>query len=78
MKKVFINVDYDYIDGHLRYGHREGAIEMTDEEYEAFISADNKAKYLKENDIVYDLKIVIDDYEVDGCGDICGVEWEVL
>lgn len=34
MKKVFIDAPLSYVAGHLRYGHLEGVLEMTDEEFE--------------------------------------------
>ena len=34
MKKVYIYAPLDYVAGHLRYGHREGIINLTDEEFE--------------------------------------------
>ena len=31
--KIYINAPVDYIIGHLRYGHYEGEVELTDEEF---------------------------------------------
>ena len=36
MKKVFIDAPLSYVVGHLCYGHLEGVLEMTDEEFERF------------------------------------------
>jgi len=34
--KLFIEYPVDWIAGHLRYGHKEGEIELTEEEYTKF------------------------------------------
>lgn len=70
--KVFIDANVGYIMGHLRYGHFEGTMELTDEEFEEF-KADPK-KYLNEHDRD-GLDLLIDDWEIDGYGDIEMPEW---
>lgn len=62
-KKYLITAPVDYVMGHLRYGHFEGVLELTDEELES----------IKQNpDILrdYDVELFIDDWEIDGYGDI--------
>lgn len=73
--KVFIDADVDYIIGHLRYGHFEGTMELTDEEFEEF-KIDPK-KYLNEHDCD-GLDLLIDDWEVDDYGYIEMPEWREL
>ena len=67
MGKMYkINAALDYVQGHLRYGHLEGTVELTDEELEKLKKRPNEAKYL-------DLNTVIDDYSVDDIGDVCDI-----
>lgn len=73
MKKVSINAPLDYIAGHLRYGHFEGILEMTDEEFEQFKK--NPLDFLYEGDYIDVLSLVIDDYEVDDMGPVNKVNW---
>lgn len=71
MKKVYIYAPVDYITGHLRYGHREGIVNLTDEEFKQF--KDNPKNFIYDNDVELDL--LIDDWEIDDCGGIDRVEW---
>ena len=71
--KVFINAHVDYIQGHLRYGHYEGKIQIPDEEWELF-KADPKA-WIDEHDAIDDLELLVDDWSIAGVGDICDVNW---
>lgn len=67
MGKMYkINATLDYVQGHLRHGHLEGTVELTDEELEKLKKRPNEAKYL-------DLNTVIDDYSVDDIGDVCDI-----
>ena len=66
MRQVTVTANVDYVMGHLRYGHYEGMLELTEEEYEQFRA--NPVKFLNEYD--HDLDFVLDDYEVDGIGNI--------
>lgn len=63
MAKVNINLGLDYLVGHLRYGHREGTIDIPDEELEEF--KENPVRYLRDNDLDHELEFVIDDYDLD-------------
>ena len=58
MAKFKVFQDTDYVQGHLRYGHREGIIEADSKE-----DALNKLKNEDYTDYLY---LEIDDYEVDG------------
>lgn len=75
MKKVFIDAPLDYVAGHLRYGHLEGIVKMTDEEFERF--KEDPINFIYDNEYEYDgLDLVIDDFEVDDRGSISEVNWE--
>lgn len=71
MKKVYIYAPLDYVAGHLRYGHREGTVNLTDEEFEQFKT--NPKNFIYDNDVELDL--IIDDWEIDDYGEIDRVEW---
>lgn len=66
MKQVTVTANVDYVVGHLRYGHYEGMLELTDEEYAEFKA--DPVKFLNQYD--HDLDFVLDDWEVDGMGNI--------
>lgn len=66
MRQVTVTANVDYVMGHLRYGHYEGTLELTEEEYEQFRA--NPVKFLNEYD--HDLDFILDDYEIDGIGSI--------
>ena len=68
--KVFINAPVEYLIGHLRYGHYEGTIELTDEEFEEFKK--NPADYCNHHNL--DLDILVDDYSIDEIGEL--QNWE--
>jgi len=70
--KIFANIDY--IMGHLRYGHYEGVLNEED-------LPDNwKEKITKDPSFIkkLDLNLIVDDYEVDGVGNICDIEIEEI
>ena len=71
MKKVYIYAPLDYVAGHLRYGHKEGTVNLTDEEFEQFKA--NPKNFIYDNDVELDL--LVDDWEIDDCGEIDRVEW---
>lgn len=71
MKKIYIYAPLEYVAGHLRYGHREGTVSLTDEEFEQFKT--NPKGFIYDNDVELDL--LVDDWEVDDCGAIENVEW---
>lgn len=74
MKKVFVDYPVNWIAGHLRYGHKEGSIEMTDEEFEEF--KQNPEKWLSDREDI-DLELLVDDWEIDDYdSDIEDVHWE--
>ena len=63
MAKVRIKAECDYLIGHLRYEHKEGILNIPDEDLDEFLK--NPKEYLLENDLMCDLEFVIDDYEID-------------
>lgn len=71
MKKILIDAPLEYVAGHLRYGHLEGIVNLTDEEFEQFKA--NPKNFIYDNDIELDL--LIDDWRVEDCGPIDRVEW---
>lgn len=60
--KFRVTADLDWVSGHLRYGHLEGIVEAESEE-----ALEIKMKNPDFRDI---LDLVVDDYEVDGYGDV--------
>lgn len=66
MVKIKLFMNYDYIRGHLRYGHKEGIVELTDEEYAKF--KENPKAFIEDTDIDDELNFVLDDYEIDDVG----------
>lgn len=62
MSKYFVYAPVDYVVGHLRYGHYEAEIEIPDDK-------------LNDEDWIIDTvreegELIIDDFEVDGYGEI--------
>ena len=71
MAKVGVRMDYEYIAGHLRYGHRQGELEIPDDKIDKFL--ENPKEYIEENDLEGNLKLFIDDYEINDWGGINNV-----
>ena len=71
-KKYRINVPVGWIMGHLRYGHFEGIVELTDKQLEEINSGGvNRRDFCREY-----LDLVVDNYRVDDYGDIGDIELE--
>lgn len=69
MKKISVECLYDYVSGYLKYGHLEGELELTDEQFEEL--KNDPIGFYQQNDYLFeDLKLVIDDCDVEFCGDI--------
>lgn len=62
MSKYFVYAPVDYLIGHLRYGHFEGEIEIPDDKL-------NDKEWIIEA-IREEGDLLVDDWEVDGYGDI--------
>lgn len=73
MKKVHIYAPVDYLAGHLRYGHFEGDLELTDEEFVKF--KENPVDFINDEKYYFDLDLIVDDYEIDDRGDIDYVDY---
>lgn len=50
MKKILIDAPLEYVAGHLRYGHLEGVIEISDEEFKKF--KENPIDFLYDNEYI--------------------------
>lgn len=74
--KIEICENLEYIAGHLRYGHREGIVNIPEEDFEEF--KNDPINYLEENDLQYECPIIIDDYEIDDCGSPTDIEWKII
>ena len=62
-KKYLVHAGLDYVQGHLRYGHLEGQVELTDEELKKLREDPNYAKELG-------LNTEVDDYSIDDVGSV--------
>ena len=75
-KKVKFNIPLDYVIGYLRYGHKEGILELTEEEFKEL--QEDPLDFIYNQDILCDLDLVIDDYRVEDYGDVLEVNYEVI
>ena len=76
MKQVYIEYPVDWVQGYLRYGHKEGTVEMTDEEFAKF--KNDPASWIKKHDDL-DLELLVDDWRIeDYDSDIHEVEFKVI
>lgn len=75
-KKVKFNIPLDYIIGHLRYGHLEGTLDLTEEEFKKL--EEDPPKFIDDNDILDDLELIIDDYRIDDRGGFTEVNYKVI
>lgn len=73
--RILVEYPVDWIAGHLRYGHMEGVIDLSKEEYAEFQK--DPAVYLKSHDeLIENLDLLVDDYRVDDyCKDIDDVSY---
>ena len=62
MSKYLVYAPVDYVIGHLRYGHFEAEIEIPDDKL-------NDEEWILEM-VRAEGELIIDDFEVDGYGDI--------
>ena len=62
MSKYLVYAPVDYVMGHLRYGHFEAEIEIPDDKL-------NDEEWILEM-VREEGELIIDDFEVDGYGDI--------
>ena len=74
--KVEFNIPLEYIMGHLRYGHKEGNLELTEEDFKRL--EEDPAELLHEEGFIDDLELVVDDYEIDEQGPPSEINYEVV
>lgn len=69
--KFRVTQDLDYVKGYLRYGHKEGIVEVeTEDELNEMISSGEIFDYMS---------VEVDDYSIDGYDDGGNkVEWEQI
>ncbi len=74
--KVRFDIPLDYVFGHLRYGHKEGILELTEEEFKKL--KEDPLNFVEEEEILSDLELVVDDYEIEDWGFPLEVNYEVI
>jgi hypothetical protein len=74
--KVKFDVPLDYVYGYLRYGHKEGILELTEEEFQRLEK--DPMDFLDQEDLLCDLNLVIDDYRIEDWGSPLEVNYEVV
>ena len=74
--KIKFDIPLEYIIGHLRYGHKEGILELTEEEFNRL--KENPEKFIYEEDILDNLNLIIDDYAIEDYGGIESINYEVI
>ena len=67
--KINVTVEVEYVIGHLRNGHYDGNLELSDEEYKKFRKAP-EVFLLTHPNLWEDWPLTVDSYEVDDVGDI--------
>lgn len=75
-KKVKFNIPLEYVAGYIRYGHKEGILELTEEEFKELEK--NPTDFIYNQDILCNLDLIIDDYSVEDYGGILEVNYEVI
>jgi hypothetical protein len=74
--KVKFNIPLDYVMGYLRYGHKEGIIELTEDEFKRLEK--NPMDFIDEEDILSNLELIVDDYRIEDWGSPLEVNYEVI
>ncbi len=74
--KVKFNIPLDYVAGHLRYGHKEGILELTEEEFKRLKK--DPMNFIDEEDILSNLELIVDDYRIEDWGSPLEVNYEVI
>ena len=74
--KIKFDIPLEYVIGHLRYGHKEGILELTEEEFNRL--KENPEKFIYEEDILNNLNLIIDDYAIEDYGGIESINYEVI
>lgn len=73
--KVKFDIPLEYIMGYLRYGHREGILELTEEEFKRLKK--DPMNFVDKEDILSNLELIIDDYRIEDCGPPSEINYEV-
>lgn len=71
--KIYIDAPVDYVMGYIRYGHYEGEVGLTDEEFEKFKENPNEA--IHDLNLTDSLDLLIDDYRIEDVGNIIEINW---
>ena len=74
--KVKFNIPLDYVYGYIRYGHKEGILELTEKEFERL--KENPEDFVYKEDILNNLDLIIDDYRIEDWGDPVEINYEVI
>ena len=74
--KVKFNIPLEYVAGYLRYGHKEGILELTEEEFKRLKK--NPMDFIDEEDILSNLELIIDSYRIEDWGSPLEVNYEVI
>lgn len=67
--KLNVTAEAEYVMGHLRGGYYNGDLELSEEDYQIF-RKDPLAFLLAHQDLWEDWSFKVDDYEIDGIGDV--------
>lgn len=76
MVKIKIVAKPDYVMGYLKYGHFEGEVELTEEEFKKLQNDPERA--FNELDLGSACELIVDSYEIEDYGDIGQVSCEVI
>ena len=74
--KIKFYIPLEYVIGHLRYGHKEGILELTEREFEKL--KESPEDFVYEEDILSNLDLIIDDYEIEDWGNPVEINYEVI
>lgn len=74
--KVKFNIPLDYVYGYIRYGHKEGILELTEEEFQRLEK--DPIDFFDQEDLLCDLNLIIDDYRIEDWGSPLEVNYEVM
>lgn len=74
--KVKFNIPLDYVYGYIRYGHKEGILELTEEEFQRLKK--DPIDFFDQEDLLCDLDLVIDNYRIEDWGSPLEVNYEVM
>ena len=74
--KVKFDIPLEYVSGHLRYGHKEGILELTEEKFNRL--KEDPEEFVYEEDILENLNLIIDDYSIEDYGGIESINYEVI